>query len=123
MAFPTLLMMSQFWNGSIESSCRKGCAAIQFFGDNDSETVETACIILYMEKVLRCQTSDIRTTVATDDCFLLNICSKKQILPRIFYYLRTAKIPLPFHSCTIFQSFSYKLRTILSLIFPISFPC
>ena len=30
----------------------KGCVAIQFFGDNDSETVETACIILYMEKVL-----------------------------------------------------------------------
>ena len=24
----------------------KGCVAIQFFGDNDSETVETACIIL-----------------------------------------------------------------------------
>ena len=28
---------------------------------------------------------------APDDCFLLNTCSEKQILPRIFYYLKTAK--------------------------------
>ena len=28
---------------------------------------------------------------ALSDCFLLNICSEKQILPRIFYHLRTAK--------------------------------
>ena len=26
-----------------------------------------------------------------NDCFLQNISSEKQILPRIFYYLRTAK--------------------------------
>ena len=28
---------------------------------------------------------------APNDCFLQNICSEKQILPRILYYLRTAK--------------------------------
>ena len=28
---------------------------------------------------------------APNDCFLYNICSEKQILPRIFYYLRTAE--------------------------------
>ena len=28
---------------------------------------------------------------APNDCFLLNICSEKQILRRIFYHLRKAK--------------------------------
>ena len=28
---------------------------------------------------------------AANDCFLLNICLEKQILPRMFYYLSTAK--------------------------------
>ena len=28
---------------------------------------------------------------AANDCFLKNICSEKQILPRMFYYLSTAK--------------------------------
>ena len=28
---------------------------------------------------------------APNDCFLENICSERQMLPRIFYYLRTAK--------------------------------
>ena len=53
------------------------------------------------------------------DCFLWNICSEKQILPRIFYYLRTAKnfwvnVPLMYN----FWSLSNKFIMIFwSLIF------
>ena len=33
----------------------------------------------------------VSMTGALNDCFLYNICSEKQILPRIFYCLNTAK--------------------------------
>ena len=35
--------------------------------------------------------TSIHLSGATNDCFLYNICSEKQILPRIFFCLRTAK--------------------------------
>ena len=56
---------------------------------------------------------------APNDCFLWNICSEKQILPRIFYHLRTAKnfwvnVPLMYN----FWSLSNKFIMIFwSLIF------
>ena len=43
---------------------------------------------------------------APNVCFLWNICSEKQMLPRIFYYLRTPKqTRWSFHSCTIFETY------------------
>ena len=43
---------------------------------------------------------------APNDCFLEIICAEKQMLPRIFYCLRTVKISRwLLHSCTIFEAY------------------
>ena len=52
-------------------------------------------------------------------CFLLNICSERQKLPRIFYSLRKTKN----FRMTVFRSLSYKFPAIFqSQIFRISLP-
>ena len=47
-------------------------------------------------------------SVAPNDCFLLNICSEKQILPRIFYSLRTVKNPSDYRKYS-FSHFTLKV--------------
>ena len=48
-------------------------------------------------------------SVAPNDCFLLNICSEKQILPRIFYSLRTVKNPSDYRKYS-FSHFTLQVR-------------
>ena len=47
--------------------------------------------------------------MAPNDCFLLNICSEKQILPRIFYSLRTVKNPSDYRKYS-FSHFTLQVR-------------
>ena len=51
------------------------------------------CVAIVVKKLLEGDkiTAFVKETGAPNNCFLYNICSEKQILPRIFYYLTTAK--------------------------------
>ena len=60
-------------------------------------------------KISHLVTLVLSNSVAPNDCFLLNICSEKQILPRLFYSLRAVKHPSDYRKYS-FSHFTLQVR-------------